>query len=509
MYLLGICSRHHNIITITHYNFFLLHTIATQINASNIPLESSTPKKIIEEILKTQSTGRRVFFVDLGCTTKDVNSVRTLLDLAWMATRRNWYVVVSLSSGGGWMIQRESIVSADIFRSLTQMTSDYEILQSSNFTDEEAKVFIDKLKVDIRRLEKDIETANNPRILRIFAFTKTSMTLSTGIEKYDGCHTRYEQIMTELVRQLLLTMDKREFDRTLKDCLKWLEYARYNVPVDNSQKELYKSSYLHHENLTYCIEEKNRKQFTIKMYIPSMYAYLLYELKRMYWNKQSNVHNIPVVREYLFEEAFFQSEHLRTLPLSIKALNVNTSSPRTFTFSSLTPASAQQRSPITTNLEPGYLYHLRPGHLVIDSVCVASSTESEQYLLLLQVSLSSYLEHLSKAIAIRQSIHQPERMYVEEIEKQRASLASASALASASFSIAKYYQYLGGNVDDDKVIYVYVSPKETEAPNDITFSPELRDHGTRGSTGSPAYWYGFIDSSMKDTLKMIEDSLEY
>ena len=54
-------------------------------------------------------------------------------------------------------------------------------------------------------------------------------------------------------------------------------------------------------------------------------------------------------------------------------------------------------------------------------------------------------------------------------------------LQSASYSVAQYYQYLGGNIDDDKVIYVYVSQKETEPPNDMTFLSEQRDHGTRST----------------------------
>ena len=66
-----------------------------------------------------------------------------------MATRRNWYVVISLSSVGGWMIQRESIVSADTFRSLKYMRSDYQILQSRNFTDKEANTFIEMWEIEI------------------------------------------------------------------------------------------------------------------------------------------------------------------------------------------------------------------------------------------------------------------------------------------------------------------------------------------------------------------------
>ena len=270
------------------------------------------------------------------------------------------------------------------------------------------------------------------------------------------------------------------------------------MSLDNSQQGMYKSSCVHYEYLTYCIENPDGKQFSVKMYIPAMYPYLVHELKRMYSKKQSNVHNIPIVQGYLFEEAFFLAKQLKTHPLSIKTLNINTRSPRTFKFSTLTPAAAQQTGAITSKLKPGYMYHLRSGHPAIDSVCVALTESEEKFLLLLQVSLSSYSEHLSKAVDIRRGVTKQERKSVEEILPQQ----------SASTSIAQYYQYLGGNIDNDRVMYVYISPKEIDPPNDMTFLSEQRDHGTR-STGSnpPAYWYGFIDASMKEIIEMIKGTV--
>lgn len=135
----------------------------------------------------------------------------------------------------------------------------------------------------------------------------------------------------------------------------------------------------------------------------------------------------------------------------IKVVNVNNaSSPRTLTLSSSIPASDQQMSPITTSLQQNLIYHLRPEHLAIDSVRIAS-IGSEQYLLLLQVSLSSYQEHLSRGIDIRRSVQPPERNFVKKIASSAS--ASALALASVSHSITQYYQYLAGNIADDKVIY--------------------------------------------------------
>ena len=201
----------------------------------------------------------------------------------------------------------------------------------------------------------------------------------------------------------------------------------------------------------------------------------------------------------MFEEKFLQSEHLRN-SLSTKALNVNNKSPSSFKFSSLIPPRYQQTNAIKTNLVCQVIYHLRQRHPAIDAVCVAEEDNCRQkYLLLIQVSISPYKEHHSKGIDIRKTVDLP--------EKKHSCLLLTASSTSASPSVAKYYQCLGENIDDDKVIYVYISPKETEPPDDITFLPELRGHGTRGSTDPPAYWYGFIDSSMKNILEMIEKGL--
>ena len=440
----------------------------------------------------------------MGCTTKEEIYVRDLLQLAISAVEMKWHVVVSSSSGSGWKTQGDSKVSISITECLKSMTSDFQVLRSMNFTNKEAEMFINEFEIDITKLEKDIETGNNPRILRTFASTSSSKVRDSK-SKYDSCMLRYYQSMRDFVRELLLIVEKREFSRSLEDCLLWLEHARHGVPVDVSLILKYKGSYLHAENLTYCIEEKGKKEFQIHMYIPSMYSFLIEELKERYNDKESNVHNHPVVRGYMFEEAFLRSEDLRTKPLVISAINASdTSSPRVFTFSSLTPAWHQQRNAITTNLVSNFVYHLRQKHSAIDAVCVAD-TETEKYLLLLQVSLSSYKDHVSKGIDIWRSVQVQERERAQEIlEEQHVS--SASPAKSKSLSISAYYQYLGGKIADDKVIYVYVSPKETNPPNNYMFLQELQDHKTRFGTPLPQFWYGFVHSTMKNTIELIENS---
>ena len=112
-----------------------------------------------------------------------MNDISTLLLLV---KRWGWCVVVSLSSGGGWKIPSDSAVTKKIFEKLSAMTSDYIILPSRNFTDNEAKVFIEHFEIDIKTLEKSMDVANNPHILRIFAHT-LDKSHSEAKQKYTSC----------------------------------------------------------------------------------------------------------------------------------------------------------------------------------------------------------------------------------------------------------------------------------------------------------------------------------
>ena len=127
--------------------------------------------------------------------------------------------------------------------------------------------------------------ANNPRILRTFAYTKSSNVIDPE-RKYDTAMCTFHQDMRDLVRKLLSTMKREEFTRTLMKCLDWLEYAHHNVVLDVLMIRSYKESYLHQENLTY-YEKEDGDKFKMKLYIPSVYDHLVDELKRSFRRKRA------------------------------------------------------------------------------------------------------------------------------------------------------------------------------------------------------------------------------
>lgn len=438
---------------------------------------------IVDVILRKCSSIKRVFFVDLGGTTKqDPKHIEFLLRLAEIAFVTGWNVVVSTCSGQDWKNVCDTAMADRITKSLHLLESNFETAQSKSFTDEEAEKFIWELKIDKEKLEKEIETGNNPRVLQQFINTQGSS------EKYEMGMKSFNKMMRKMVNELLLAFKSKVYERSLSKCLQWLQYARHNVAIKGHNLQSYKESYLHQEKLT-TYTECEGNSYKIKLHIPSVYPYLVDELKEQYTKRVSGVYELPIAQEFVFEAYFLQYKDLHSL--SISAINVDNLTPRLFSFSSLTPAISQQRHAVTC-LEEDHLFHLRTNHLAIDGVCVARGHDNEKYLLLLQVSLSTYKAHVSKGIAIQKCVG-----LLEET-------------VHGSVSIAQYYQKVGGgDIPDDKVIYAYVSPEETISnPSDQTFLDELQVHGTRsGDSSPPKYWYGFIHSSMASVIKTIKDTI--
>jgi hypothetical protein len=255
-----------------------------------------------------------------------------------------------------------------------------------------------------------------------------------------------------------------------------------------SQFNKYNGSFLASENLTYYVCE-NQHTFKVKLYIPDVYDFLVDVLKHSS-TTESNILTIPAVRGYVFEKKFLSSMKLRETSLTVLAVNCQTSGsgrgPLEFDFPALTPCDNQLIGPLKTKLEDCQVYHLRQRHPAIDavvfidgancSVSIDSVSVREKCLLLLQVSISCYQDHESKGNDIRKTI---------------------PAMEGGEGSIAEYYQTLCG-VAIDKVIYVYVSPKETSPPSSTIFNHELNIPNTRSGDGRQSkFFYGFLKSESR------------
>ena len=431
-----------------------------------------TPLEILNKIFTVTSLTnlRPVFFVDLSCVTIDQANIPTLVQLAIGEKARGWYVVIAHSSGAGWKIDLSTTVLKRVRYNLETLDNSVKHLESTAFNDMEAKKYVNEVGVDVKRLEEEhIDVANNPYLLHLFRGTVSND------RKFEVSVRWFWYKITELTRTFISTLRDEVYGTTFNGCLTFLECARHNVNLKPSQVEQYKRSYLKKEYLT--VLEGDKESPRIKLLFPPMYNKIVQQLKSKFEDHDAKVCALPIVKGYLFESRLLQNRHLSDL--SISAMNEAEVQPTRFRFSSLIPAYEQQSGPIRC-LTDNEICHLRPQHPAIDGVCVALDSNDDKYLLLLQVSISEYRLHESKGIDIR-----------NEVDKK-----FEGKVCNRTRTIAEYYKDLAG-VEDNKVIYVYISPKEVRPPDFTTFRQELRTHFTRSGSRPPQYFYGFCVDSKK------------
>ena len=391
-----------------------------------------------------------------------------------MLYTRGWYVVIAHSSGGGWKIDLSTTVLNRVRYNLETLDSSVEHLESTAFNDMEAKKFVNEVGVNVKRLEEEnIDVANNPYLLHLFTGTVSNdRKFNVGVQSF-----WYK--INELTRTFISTLRDEVYGTTFNSCLTFLECARHNVNLEPFQVEQYNDSYLKKEYLT--VLEGDKESPRIKLLFPPMYNKIVQQLKSKFEDNDAKVCALPIVKGYLFENRFLQNRQLSYL--SISAINEAEMEPTEFKFTSLIPATKQQSGAIRC-LTDNQICHLRPKHPAIDAVCVALDSDNVKYLLLLQVSLSEYRLHESKGIDIRKEVT---KKFEGEV---------------CDTTIAEYYRGLAG-VEDNKVIYVYISPKEVSHPDIYTFRQELQIRNNRSGTTPPRYFYGFC----VDSNKVVDRSL--
>lgn len=448
-----------------------------------------TSENIIEEFIRTRFNdhrGKRVIFFDTISLLKSEFACR-LLDLAIFASNSDWVVIVAVSSGSGWTIGSNTTDDRKMSEDLMKMRKEFVLVKSQNFTKDEADVFITHYMIDSKQLdEQSIELNNNPRLLYMFAYTHQTTFLT--------CHSLYCKNMMKLVSDLLEVMKRKEFSQSLKNCVTWLENARHGVHIPIEKLNKFNGSYLSSENLAYYELCENNSKFKIMLYIPDVYDYLVDALRDGSWSY--DVLSIPVVRGYIFEKEFLSSPKLEDTPLIVLA--VGTSGSLVFNLPPLYPCQGQLSCPLKTELKHRQIYHLRQRHPAIDAVAfidgdkesftLNDATVSCKCLFLLQLSTSAYKNHEAKGSDIKKTI---------------------PAMEGGKGSIAEYYQNLCPSTVD-KVIYVYISPKETSTspPSSTVFNYELNARSTRSSTSSETtetlFSYGFLMTDSRGAMLVDE-----
>ena len=224
-----------------------------------------------------------IFFADLfGLTTDDLN-ISGVVTLLMCALSNRWFIVVAYTSGGGWMLNKETLQSSTVSKNLSLLQSKCDVLKSTLFTDKEAEKFTEIFKVDRKRIDdRHIEVVNNPYFFHCFRNTVSNP------DRFDVGHISYNERIKSLTKRFLSTLSDRAYSSEFNDCLTLLEYARHHTSLSNALKDKYKSSYLHLEHLAVLEENEDNGEShtTLNLIYPPMYRIIVDQLKECYSQKK-------------------------------------------------------------------------------------------------------------------------------------------------------------------------------------------------------------------------------
>ena len=395
-----------------------------------------------------------------------------------MAKSYGWYVVIAASSGAGWQLDRNSRVSEIALHLKACLLH----VESQNFTEREAVKFICTFGAAEQGKEEDTwqnrlskATNGNPLLLRSYRYACTN--------GYGRGYRLVQNKLLTIVDNLLTSTSHEFYQHLIEESFTWLTYAIEERHIPKSEESIYFSSYVACECLT-CKEDEDGDYFTLRMVFPNFYETFVKKCFQLFKTSSDDmIKGCPSVQGLIFEYEFLTHTKLRTLTVS--AINDETTKPRTFSFC-MDPAYCQMQNALSS-LTPSCLHYLRPGHRAINAVCLTAETGTgENYLLLIQVSLSYHFSHKSKALDIHAKVVSVENEVRKNDENELCKNDDVK-------SIGEYYRTLPGvKVESKNVMFVYASPKKIHLPTPEDFIPELCQPISRSVRTLPAYWYGFI-----------------
>ena len=296
-------------------------------------------------------------------------------------------------------------------------------------------------------------TKGNPLLLKCYEGA-AHVGFSTG-NKHVNHQLRH--IMTNLIE----TMNAEVYADTLENCQKWLLCAEQEHPISQSEMNDYVLSYVALEHLAY-IDKETSTEFFLLPSFPKLYS--TFEKICMECSKNPTydlIRRSAVVQGLVVEHQFLHHHKLHELEVTTVTCGNDDPHKSTFYISSTSPS---QYKTALQQLSLSCLHHLRPGHPAIDAVCLTKNnrnpTDDNNYLLLIQVSLSTHSSHNSKAADIRKAVARPEKDI-------------------AAVSVAQFYLDLAEKenykIEENHVVYVYASPKELSQPDGTDFVTRSRD----------------------------------
>ena len=381
--------------------------------------------------------------------------------------------IVAHSSGSGSFLPAKSI-------SHRSLNSYYEANPKINyvpFVDTQAATFlcVNSPKVDhVPDSELKSLTGFNPSLMVAY--------VSAAEKEY------VNQIVTRKVRSfidsIVPTLKEDNFfwvNEILPVCQKFFYYATNECDIPIRDLDEYLTSWINTESITYILE-KTTEKFKLAVNFPPAIHLLMSVFRKC---KSQSGFNSAIVDGLVFEEAICRK--IETLCIKYSKTDNDLKSVR-FTISA--------HSVKTTALQeiyPGILYHLRDFHPTIDAVGCFTVEENAKWLVMIQISLSTYSKHKSKAADL----------FNKTVGSEK---------TNDSCSLLDYYRNRIRDVTDSKkftnpevikCMYVYISPDEffvQTNPSEI-----LGDVGIHSRTKDKDLYFGLVHEH-SDTGRFITDT---
>ena len=284
--------------------------------------------------------------------------------------------------------------------------------------------------------------------------------------------------------------------RTLKNAnFMWIastvKFSRYmlycaanGINVEQTEHSRYNTCWLASEGITYIAREGD-SEFELALNFPLILSPIREMLQARDYTSELQLNMI--IRGYRFESAVLNKLDGNDIAISYSKEG-ETPTGDTFKFDVMVPL--RPGKPLR-KMNRGVLYYLREQHPVIDAVAIVVK-EDNVWLLMIQVSLSQYKDHRSKAAHLLKHITSPEKN-----DK------------NTSLNWLEYYKNLGDcsrvKNKTNKTMYVYVSPNEI----DIDENPHviLGDAGVSSNTKDMYFGVILRNSKTHQEIREIVSSL--
>jgi hypothetical protein len=279
-----------------------------------------------------------------------------------------------------------------------------------------------------------------------------SLLAAVGGLNLEAATARVNEVVRKTVDGYLSSLRANKFaliQRSLPSSINMLVCAANNISllVKPNMTE-YKFTWVHAESMTY-ISNLTDKEFTLSMNFPTCYNILLEMLCENRNENGIKVHS-SIIDGFRFEVLICSAiSRLDILYSKKDGLLGRQPDGKSIVFQFESQISMQESAlPFVNRLMNGTLVHLRPCHPVMDAVAYITK-EDIPWLLFVQVSLSEYDDHKSKAMDVYNEVQGCER-----------NTEHCSKWTGKMTWIDYYCSLLPEDVQPNvQLMYVYISPK--------------------------------------------------